>query len=414
MIQAPHKALTLPWLRHVRWAAVIGQSATVAFVVVHLHVRLPLTPVFFCIGITAASNLLLHLVPPDRGEQNACLAGVLAADVALLTVMLHLTGGPHNPFSCFYLAHVALAAVALPSLWTLSLACLCGVGYWLLFQGPHAAHQLIEPDGVSGLPLALHLQGMFVAFLLTSASIVFFTSRLQSALRRRDTELERARAAAVQNEHFAALATLAAGAAHELGTPLGTIFIAAGEVARAARKLPDESDLLDDAELIREEAARCRAILDRLQQQAGDRPRNLNTREILANLLAGFGDAPLRVSADDAPPTVFAPPEALAQALAALVTNALDAGPESSEIDVAVTGVGSLVEFAVTDRGRGLPPEVTRHAGEPFFTTKLPGDGMGLGLFLVKVLALRLSGDFSLEPAPGGGARASLRLPAAP
>jgi two-component system, sensor histidine kinase RegB len=403
---------TLAWLRQVRWAAVVGQSATVAYVSLSLKVALPVAAVFGCIGVTAASNILLHFVPAGRGERQAILAGILAVDVVNLTIILNMTGGPHNPFSSFYLAHVALAAVALSTGWTLALACLCGVGYWLLFQGPHAIHRYGGAGG-DDMSLALHLQGMFVAFLLTSASIVFFASRLQQALRRRDVELENARAAAVQNEHFAALATLAAGAAHELGSPLGTIFIAAGEVARAARSLPGQADLLDDAELIREEAERCRVILDKLQQQAGDTPRRLGVRDLVDGVASRFAGVRLNVRMECPDAAVVAPPEALAQALAALVKNAADASPAGASVDVTLRSAGTDVEFAVIDHGTGLSPEAASHAGEPFFTTKGPGRGTGLGLFLVKLLARRLNGDFTLESGAAGGVRAALRLPRA-
>lgn len=404
-------ASTLPWLRQLRWAAVLGQAATVGVVNIWLQVELPLIPVIACIAFTALSNLLLHMVPPGRGESQACLAGILAVDVSLLTILLRLTGGPHNPFSSFYLAHVALAAVALSSRWTMALAFLCGFGYALLFQGRHLGHAGGGLGGVDGIPFGLHLKGMFIAFLLTAASIVFFAARLQNALRRRDLELADARSAAVQNEHFAALATLAAGAAHELGTPLGTIFLAAGEMAQAVRANPQMPELLDDAELIRAEAARCRAILDRLQHQAGDVPQRLPTDEVLGKLSARFPKGAIRFSAGTAPAHIFAPPEALGQALAALVKNALDATLAPSVIDVIVSDQGAHVEFSVIDQGNGLTPEVTLHAGEPFFTTKSPTEGMGLGLFLVKVLAQRLHGDFMLTPRMGAGAQASLRLP---
>jgi two-component system sensor histidine kinase RegB len=212
------------------------------------------------------------------------------------------------------------------------------------------------------------------------------------------------------------LATLAAGAAHELGTPLGTISIAAGELAREAKALPSHPEILEDAELILEEATRCRGILDRLEQQAGDTVRPLAVTAVLAELRQRFAGQPLEIDAASAPETVAAPPEALAQALASLVRNALDAsvdvGPTRVPVSLSVRRSGPWVEFEVVDRGTGLTPEARVHAGEPFFTTKPTGQGMGLGLFLVKLLAGRLNGQFELLPGVGGGTRALLRLPA--
>lgn len=408
--------LTLPWLRLLRWTAVVGQSVTVLVVSGGMKLALPLVPVFACIGFTALTNALLHRVPAGRWETPAAIASCLALDVVQLTVLLHFTGGPHNPFSAFYLAHVALAAVALPARWTALVAGLCCGGYGLLFLGgEHLPQPLDVVCGVGpDLPLPLHLRGMLVAFSLTALAIVFFAGRLQGALRRREVELASVRAAMAQHEHFAALATLAAGAAHELGTPLGTIAVAAGELARVARSLPDQPDLAEDAALIREESLRCRAILDRLQAQAGDTPRPLAVAEMLAKLRERFGQALLECTTADAPETVTAPPEALTQALAVLVKNALEARTDGSPVRLEVRGDTHGVTFAVSDHGPGLNAEARRRAGEPFFTTKPAGQGMGLGLFLVRLLARRLAGEFTLENLPGGGSRATLSFPCQP
>jgi len=96
---SPDRALTLPWLRRLRWTAVIGQTATVLGTVWLLKVPLPLLPVFVCIGLTALSNLGLQWVPSGHGEAVPVLTAVMAVDVLLLTALLHFTGGPHNPFT---------------------------------------------------------------------------------------------------------------------------------------------------------------------------------------------------------------------------------------------------------------------------------------------------------------------------
>jgi len=394
--------LTLPWLRLLRWTAVVGQSVTVLWVVYGLKIPLPLVPVFACIGVTALTNLGLHHVPKGVGETPVAIAACLAMDVLVLTVLLHLTGGPHNPFSTFYLAHVALAAVALTPRWSILVAACCSGGYGLLFLSREILPQ--PDDAVCGvgptLPIRLHLQGMLVAFVLTALAIVFFAGRLQQTLRRRDSELAAARSVASNHERFAALATLAAGAAHELGTPLGTIAIAAGEVGRAARLLIGQTDLVDDADLIREEAARCRMILDRLQEQSGDLPRQIQLSELVWQLRDRFPQR-LELQVTTQSETFLAPPEALFQAISSLVKNGLDASGPEGVVRCVMTVDAQQVSFRIANRGDGLSPEVRAHAGEPFFTTKPPGRGTGLGLFLVRLLAERLGGTFLLQSLPG-------------
>lgn len=408
-----HPTPTLPWLRRLRWTAVMGQMTTVLVTVGWLGIPLPLVPVFLCIGLTALSNLLLQAIPPGRGESVAVLTTIMAVDVLLLTALLHFTGGPHNPFTSFYLVHVALAAVALPLREALFLAVECSVGFSLLFLGhPH----LPRPgDAVCGvgpdLPLALHLRGMQVAFVLTAACVVGFAGRLQQALRRGEQALVRARMDAAQHERFAGLATLAAGAAHELGTPLGTIQIAAAELSRAAQRHPDDAELAEDAELIREEVIRCRWILDRLASEASDPVEPLRLSDVIREVRTRFHPEAIDVRGVDDHEQMVAPRQALVQALASLVKNGLDASPPAGKVALETLKTAGRMEFHVTDQGGGLSEEARLHAGEPFFTTKPPGSGVGLGLFLVRLLSQRMGGDFELMPQPSGGTRAVLSIP---
>jgi two-component system sensor histidine kinase RegB len=110
---------------------------------------------------------------------------------------------------------------------------------------------------------------------------------------------------------------------------------------------------------------------------------------------------------------VEGPPKALARALRSLLKNALQASPAGSRVDLRFQVAGAEVRVEVADRGAGIPPDVLARVGEPFFTTKMPGEGMGLGLFLTRALAEQLGGALDLESQPGKGTTARLRLPAA-
>lgn len=405
----------LPWLRLLRWTAVAGQSCTLAWVSWGLGIRLPIGALALCLGILGLTNAVLHAVPEHWGERVWFVALCLGFDVMQLTGLLHLTGGPHNPFSAFYLAHVALAAAVLPPAWAAGIAGISCAGFGILFLGAGLLPLPADPVcGIGpGMPIELHLRGMLVAFVLTTAAIVFLTARLQQALRRRDAELAAARSAAVRDERFVALATLAAGAAHELGTPLGTITIAAGELARAAKHLPDHPEIAGDAALIQEEAARCRSILDRLESHSDDAPRALDIGDVF-HLLRERYPGGLELDAAAGVGTVYAPPEALSMALLALIKNGFDASPDGAVIRCSVTRDVRGVCFKVRDEGTGLAAGALSHAGEPFFTTKPQGQGTGLGLFLVKLFADRLGGEFRLESAEPHGTIAILILPVAP
>lgn len=403
--------LRLPWLRRLRWTAVAGQTLTVLAVVHGMHVQLPMAAVSWVIGAAVLTNLALHRVPPGRGERMGFLAAVLGLDVVLLTSVLHLTGGPHNPFATLFLVLVAVAAVSLTPAWTAAVAVGSCLGYGWLFLGrgwfarPGDPVCGVGPD----LPLSIHLQGMLTAYGLTAGLVAFFVARMHQGMRRHEMELARVRETVAENERFAALATLAAGAAHELGTPLGTMALVADDLARSTRA--GRPDLAADADLIRREAFRCRSILDRLQNAAEDAPRAIGVSELVEDLRRVFPSARFDIEAGTSSGTLVAPVEALRQALCNLVGNGQDASPSGSPVRVAVGLVPIGIEFRVEDSGPGLSESARVHAGEPFFTTKPVGRGTGLGLYLVRLLARRLEGDFQLECPSGGGTRAILRLP---
>jgi two-component system sensor histidine kinase RegB len=258
---------------------------------------------------------------------------------------------------------------------------------------------------------------MWVALTIAASLIAYFVARVSGALRAREAELSRAQQLAARNEKLASLSTLAAGAAHELGTPLGTIAIAAKELERSVRAAPEEA--IADARLIREELERCRAIVQRMSANAGQALGELaeptRTLTVIAALRARIGEAAfaaLDTQIDDA--ALEAPVQGLVQVLANLVQNALQAStPEGERVVLRSDRVGGAVRFTVQDRGRGIRPLDLDRVGEPFFTTKPPGQGMGLGLFLARAFAERQGGQLVLASEEGKGTRVTLELPGA-
>jgi two-component system sensor histidine kinase RegB len=263
--------------------------------------------------------------------------------------------------------------------------------------------------------MALHLQAMLLAFAVAAVLTAHVVVQLSAAIDRRDVELAVARVEVARAERLAALTTLAAGAAHELATPLGTIAIAAAELDRALASQPDA--LRDDARLIRAEVRRCRDILDRLATDAGDTrgeaPETLDAVRVVAGVRSELAADAARVDVAGATVAcrVSAPPRALVTALVNVVRNALDAG---TRVHLDVAADDARVRFIVRDDGPGMSPTVLARAGEPFFTTKPPGRGMGLGLFLTRTLCEQLGGRLEIASTPGAGTTVTLVLPAVP
>jgi two-component system sensor histidine kinase RegB len=409
----------LHWLIQLHWWAILGQCVVVAAAEAWTPIGLPLVTLGGLLVLEVAGNIALGIWERQVKVTDASVAAVMFIDVGALTVLLDLTGGAANPFSTLYLVIVALSAVLLPLRWAWALLLASLVGFGTLFiddalEGPRH-HITSELDHAAMMDA--HLRGMWIAFALAAVFVVFFVQRVSSALAAREKELQTARGLAARREKLASLATMAAGAAHELSTPLGTIAIVAKELQRslAAQVSPEVGK---DLQLVRDQVARCREILDRMAAHAGEnvgeRLARFSAGAWITSALDGFPSRErvrIEVPVDD--PEIVGPPRALADTLRGLLKNAVQASPEGAPVVVRVTAVDGRVRAAVIDEGPGMPPEVLARVGEPFFTTKGPGEGMGLGLFLTRALAEQLGGAFHIVSRPGAGTEAWIELPAA-
>jgi two-component system, sensor histidine kinase RegB len=412
-------AITLGWIVRLRWGAVLGQALTIAIATTLFGLRLPLGPLAAIVGLASLTNFAIYRwMRGARTVTSAQVAAVLALDTVLLSSLLFLTGGPSNPFSVLFLVQITLAALVLGMRYAGFIILLSTAAYAFLFfdNVPLAGMEHVHHAGTSAFNL--HLQGMFVAFLLAAGTIAYFVTRVSGALRERDAELARAQRLAASNEKLASLTTLAAGAAHELGSPLATIAVASKELERAAEGISGAEPVRDDARLIRQEVDRCRDIVHRMSvgsgNALGEAPERVDVEDIVFQLRTRLGaerSARLDVRASGGG-SFRAPWRGLVQALASLVNNAFDATEALlGRVEVSIEAGGSSLRVTIVDHGAGMPPEVLARVGEPFFTTKAPGSGMGLGVLLVRAFADRVGARFALTSAVGEGTKAVLEVP---
>jgi two-component system sensor histidine kinase RegB len=405
--------ISLEWLVRLRWGAVLGQLATVGAARALLGSEVPLARMLVLVAALAASNAALAALRGRTARPAALCGTALTLDTLLLSALLHATGGPYNPFGVLYLVHITLAAVVLGARWTWFLAALSVGCYGLLFF----FHRSVEHLDHGGPEMNLHLQGMWVAFTVAALLTASFVVKLASALERRDAAIADMRERAARSERLAAVTTLAAGAAHELGTPLATIAVAAKELERRVRALPTvQADLLiEDAALIRSELDRCRAILDRLGADSGQMPGEAPVDLRLDALVAAVVDlfpVQQRARVEVVPvngASVRLPRAAFLQVAQSLLRNALDASAGAVVLDVGVRQ--SALRMRVRDQGAGMSAGVLARVGEPFFSTKGPGAGLGLGVFIARSLTDQMGGRLTFESAPGRGTTAQVEIP---
>jgi two-component system sensor histidine kinase RegB len=414
----------LAWLVRLRWLAVVSQALAVLVVKSLVGIELSLGPLLSVVLVTALSNLALMLWLERKPRIEAWMAAsVMSLDFLLLTALLYLSGGPENPFTVLYLVNIALAAVVLEPGYAWALCALSTACFGALFMLPprselvdramdqamamhhHHPHHAEEP-------MSLHLKGMWVAFFVAATVIAYVVTRVTRDLDRQRSEAAAARTRALRSERLAALATLSAGAAHELATPLGTIAVVAKELER---ELAHGQGSAADARLIREEVERCKHILTQMASDAGESMGEAFTRiEARALLELALEEVAERERVElvlDAAGMLHVPARAWARALRGLIRNALQAS--ASPVKVEVRSSREHVEIAVTDQGHGMTEEVLARVGEPFFTTKEPGRGMGLGVFLARALAERMGGSLELSSRVGAGTSVRVLLPQA-
>ncbi|MEO5896426.1 MAG: ATP-binding protein [Vicinamibacterales bacterium] len=408
------------WLPVVRWGIclLLWAAVTVVWLLPHLELSLrAIAP----LGLTAAICRTLVVLVSRRGEPVPAfwLGLALCADAALLTGLLDITGGLFNPFIVMYVTYVWLAAVTVSPAWGVVVSATCAVGFgWLVVD--HLAAEMATHHRLNDFPA--HLFTMALAGAAIAELVAHYVGRARAELAQRQRELDEARDRALRSEHLAALTTLAAGAAHELSTPLATIAVAARELERNANRLsaqfPPVAPLNEDARLIRTEVDRCRVILDGMSGRAqGGSP--LAAEPMAPSVLAQLVRGRLSEERQDRfcveiEPAAAAPAvagAAMVQALSTLLANAFEASGPASTVSLRFLQRGAMVRVEVHDRGSGMSPEVRRRAGEPFFTTKETGYGLGLGLFLTRTFAERSGGTLHFET--NDGTTAILEIPAA-
>ena len=400
----------------IRLLVLVAQSAALGFAYLSDLLPLPWLALAGTLGISLAICLLtaLRLRGPWPVTELE-YAVQLACDLLIHSVLLFFSGGSTNPFVSYYLVPLTIAAATLPWVYSMLLSGLALTCYSALLVWYHPLH-LIGNHQEATL-ISLHLFGMWLNFALSAAFITFFVVKMAATLRLQDQLRSQRQEESLRDQQLLAVATQAAGAAHELGTPLATISVLLKELRREHR---NEPALQDDLALLQEQVILCKDTLQQLVRAAeADRRQSVVEQTAIEwletslnrwHLMRPEASYRYRLVGLGAPPKLM-PPADLTQALLNLLNNAADACPD--KLDIQLDWNHQWLVLDIRDRGAGVPLAIAEQLGKPFITTKGKGRGFGLGLFLTQASVTRAGGTVKLYNLEEGGTLTEMKLPRA-
>jgi two-component system sensor histidine kinase RegB len=396
-----------------RWLALAGAVIAILAAPVVLGVSLPQQAMLYVVAGMLAVNLFLQQASP-RPASDLGLAMQFCMDIAALAVLLYLSGGSANPLISLLLLPVAFAAAILPPVHALAIAG-CSIAAYSLLSLYSVPLKLADHE----YAMRLHLTGMWLTFVISALIIACYVARLTATVRTREHELATARELALRNERIVALGALAASAAHELGTPLATMSVLAGELAAHAG-LTDAARA--DIALLQQQILNCKSIITSLAFQAGgDRAesgRSLSLDLWLGQLVARWLNQRPHAKTDlkclNTGPAPNVVTEAnIEHALLNLLNNAADASADP--VDISFGWTAQHISIAVSDNGPGFDAATLAYAGRAPIARKGDnfGAGAGIGLFLAHAAIERIGGTVTLTNREPAGAMTRVELPLA-
>jgi len=408
MLSASHQNL---WrLTLIRILVLLAQAASVGFA--YISDLLPSPLPWTALWLTLAASAMLCALTVFRlrfsvpvGERE--YAAQLACDLLVHSVLLYYSGGSANPFVSYYLVPLTIAAATLSRFYSLLLAGLALAAYNLLIVWSQPLQML------PGQREKLLIYGMWLSFALAAALITFFVAAMAAALRRQEELRAKWREEGLRDQQLLAIATQAAGAAHELGTPLATISVLLTEL----RHEHQDPALQEDLAMLQEQVGQCKSTLQQLVRAAEIDRREAPPEQSVSdwvnsalnrwNLMRPEVSYQYQCQGPGEPPKLSVPTD-LSQALLSLLNNAADACPQ--QLEIRLNWDNSHIHLTIHDQGCGVSPAIAKQIGQPFVSSK-DGKGFGIGLFLSRASISRVGGVLRLYAHPVAGTVTELKLP---
>ena len=407
--------LNLGYLLLIRLYSISGQVLALSYMYFYIGIHLPVKPVILVIALLSFFTAYSWLRYRGLKEiTDRIFVTQLMIDICALSLLIYYTGGSINPFISFFILPIIFAAASLRPAYTFVIT--------LVAIGSYSALMFlyVPLDGVhihqSGTQI--HLWGMWFGFILTASLVAYFVARISSTVRKQDRALAEAREEALRADRILALGTLAAGTAHELGTPLSTMAVITGELLK---DYEDDKELIDELDLLKDQIQRCKTILGRMSSDAGQSQADTGSKvridsyiqEIISHWQQTRSDIDIDI---ELKPSVETPEIIVDQTLTSAIINILNnaADASSKKIHIVYGWNNTSMDIEVIDDGHGIKEQHQPLLGKSIFSTKPSDQGLGIGLFLAETTLTRMGGKISLNNHKDGGAHAEISIPLSP
>jgi two-component system, sensor histidine kinase RegB len=430
----------LRWLFILRNLIMLSEVLLIILAVYGLGIKLPEQQLWLVVMSTGAINIYTSMrLDTNDPVTELEIFSQISVDVFIIAALLYLTGGASNPITWVFLLPLIITSIMLPPTYAWYMVILTTSMYTMLIAFnvplPSIEPHMPDPQGMATdlqhyiilqhahsmhdkSYFSLHMFGMWFGFVFSAGLVAYFVAELAKTLRFQERNLAEARENALRDERVVALGTLAASAAHDMGTPLGTMAIVAHELEQdyPSHRYPD---LYEKMIILQQQISRCKQALSVMSASAGEMRAEsggvLQISDYIDDVINQWRTHEQRVklnyfieSTVDLDAKIIAE-RTLTHALINILNNAAEASPRESGIDFHASWDSDYVILKIRDYGPGFPSELIDVVGKQPVVSKTRG--LGVGLFLTFATITRLGGKAELYNAESGGACVEITLP---
>jgi len=425
----------LKWLFILRNLMLIGGAIVIATFYYITDIHLPQHELWLVVFSICMVNLYTWMrLKTDEPVSELEIFSQISIDVFAFGSLLYLTGGASNPIIWVFLLPIIVTAIMLPQAYAWNMVILTCCTYTVLvgynIPLPAIEPHIPDPDLVSPRMqhylhtmqedqyFNLHIFGMWFGFVFSAGLVAFFVVQLSKNLKDRERSLADARENALRNEKVISLGTLAASAAHDMGTPLGTMAILTHEIEL---EYPNHRfpELHQQLTIMNAQIGRCKEALSVLSASSGEMRaesgKPMNLLEYLDEILNQWRayNTTSKINLDISPnidvDAKIIAARTLTHSIINILNNAAEVSPVNKGIDFYANWDKYKLHIKIRDFGPGFPKEIIKYAGkEPVTSSK---QGLGVGLFLTCSTITRLGGNIEFINMESGGASVEINLP---